>query len=329
MQLLYLRGTLMKFTILSITATLLLSACAPQATQPTPANSPEEATPTTISVSHMSGVTEVPINPQNVMVFDMGMLDTMDALGLSYRVVGLPMSSLPERLAHFGEGGFHDLGTLHEPNFEEIIRHDVDLIIISGRARPHFDDLSQIAPTIDLGLNINDMLNSFLQNNNYIAQIFGVEEEMELILADIFEQISEVGLLASQLENNRTLTLLYNEGQLSAFGSLGRFGIINDSFGFASSDPQIEIINHGMLVSNEYVVSQDPAILFIIDRNYAVGLGEISYDDIENELIQLTTAYQLGNIFYLTGEVWYISPGGIQGMQIQIDDMRNAVLSAS
>lgn len=277
-----------------------------------------------ITVTHRSGTTDVPVNPQNIIVFDMGVLDSINVLGLINRVIGFPMSSVPERLAYLNLADFYDFGTLHEPNFEDIVAHQIDLIIISGRARPHFDELSQIAPTIDLGLDINDMLGTFLENNRYIGQIFEMEHEVDYILNNLTTQIAEISQIASE-NSKRALVILHNEGQLRAFGSMGRFGIIHDYFGFDVVDADIEIINHGELVSSEYIVNQNPDILFIIDRNYAVGDTALNREDIENELIQLTVAYQNNNIFYLTSDVWYISPGGLQGMQIQIDDLKQAV----
>ena len=44
---------------------------------------------------------EVPKNPEKVVVFDNGSLDTMDALGVGDKVVGAATSSLPEYLSSY------------------------------------------------------------------------------------------------------------------------------------------------------------------------------------------------------------------------------------
>ncbi|HEY9581433.1 MAG TPA: ABC transporter, partial [Savagea sp.] len=38
---------------------------------------------------------QVPVNPEKVVVFDLGALDTMDELGLGDKIVGLPQATVP------------------------------------------------------------------------------------------------------------------------------------------------------------------------------------------------------------------------------------------
>jgi len=280
-----------------------------------------------ITVTHRSGVTEVPVNPQRVAVFDMGMLDTLDLLGID--IVGLPQGNVPSYLTHYTTSEYENLGTLHEPNLELLVEEDLDLIIISGRARPHYDELSQIAPTIDLGGDNDNIMEVFRSNNLYLGQIFGKESEVEAILNDIDQQINEIKEQVEELDKTG-LILLHNEGRLSAFGPGSRFGIIHDVLNVKPVDPNIEVVNHGHAISNEYIVENNPDMIFVIDRSASVTGGtETNKEDIENELVQLTDAYANGNIFYLTSEIWYISVGGLQGMQMQLNEISQAIESAS
>ncbi|BDP82905.1 hypothetical protein EfmAA610_01150 [Enterococcus faecium] len=54
----------------------------------------------------------MPNNPEKVVVFDNGSLDTMDALGVGDKVVGAATSSLPEYLSSYKKvesaGGIKD-----------------------------------------------------------------------------------------------------------------------------------------------------------------------------------------------------------------------------
>ena len=324
----------LKATLLA-TSVLFLTACGGAEVTPT-ANTPATQAPATTShtsgddihgltVTHLSGVSDVPINPQSVMVFDMGLLDTLYYFGLAERIIGLPLDFVPLHLAHHfnAANGYVNIGTMHEPNFEEIILHDVDLIIHSGRTRPHFDELSLIAPTIDLGLVNGDMLESFVRNNSYLGQIFNIDEAMQNNLSDIRTAIDTIATEASELELE-ALIVMYSEGGLRAFGPRGRFGLIHDYFGFATVDETIDTANHGVVVTNEYLLAVDPDILFVIVRDYSIS-GEIPYADIENEIVQLTQAYINGNINYLNPEIWYIGNGGVRGMWEQLGEMRTAI----
>ena len=281
----------------------------------------------TITVTHMSGVTAVPINPTRVVVFDLGILDTMEALGLEHYVVGLPMNVMPRSLEKFGQSPFVNLGTLHQPNLELIVAQTPDLIIISGRARPMFDELSRIAPTIDLALDNNDIMGSFRSNNIYLGRIFDREAEMSALLAGIDAQIAELSQQAQALDMG-TLILMHNQGALRAFGPGSRFGLIHDVLGLTPADPGIPPVGHGHVISNEFIVAHNPDIMFVLDRNYITDRTATPRHDIENELVRLTRAYASGNIFYLDTELWYLVVGGVQGKSAKIAEISNAVRNA-
>ncbi|MCL1990037.1 MAG: ABC transporter substrate-binding protein [Defluviitaleaceae bacterium] len=279
-----------------------------------------------VLVTHRSGETWVPVNPQNIAVFDMAILDSIDLMGFSDRVVGLPQNAIPYLVSDFREAGLADFGTLHEPNIEYMAGYELDLIIISGRARPFFDELSQLAPTIDLGLNNADIRGSFIENQTYLGQIFQAEAAWQAEIDAIRALFDEAEDLSSQLEDQNALIIMHNEGNLQAFGPGGRFGVIHDVFGVPYVDAEVglneegESVNHGMTVDNEYVYGVNPSMIFVIDRNYVLDGGdpETHEVDITNDIINLTDAGANGHIFNLNPEAWYIAPGGLQSMRLQV-----------
>jgi len=281
---------------------------------------------TEILVTHRSGETLVPINPQNIAVFDMAILDSIDLMGYGDRVVGLPQNSIPYLVRHFGVGNHADFGTLHEPNLEYMAGYELDLIIISGRARPYFDELSQLAPVIDLGLDNSDIRGSFIRNQTYLGQIFQIEAAWQRELDTVLALFDEAAALSEQLNDQEALIIMHNEGNLQAFGPGGRFGIIHDVFGVpyvdahAGLNEEGQSVNHGMTVDNEYIYGVNPAMIFVIDRNYILaGLDPEEHEiDITNDIINLTDAGKNGHIFTLNTEAWYIAPGGLQSMRHQV-----------
>lgn len=312
---------------LGLACLITLAACLaePSTGEQIPASDSEN----TLVVTHRSGTTVVPVNPQNVAVFDMAILDSLDLMGLSDRVVGLPQNSIPYLVSHFGQGDFSDFGTLHEPNLEYMAGYELDLIIISGRARPFFDELSQLAPVVDLGLDNNDVRGSFLANQRYLGQIFDMSEAWEEEIASILALFDEANELSNQLEGKESLIIMHNEGNLQAFGPGGRFGVIHDVFGVPYVDAEVgineegESVNHGMTVNNEYIYAANPDLIFVIDRNYVVAGQNPEYHhiDITNDIINLTTAGQNEHIFVLNTEAWYLAPGGLQSMRQQVSNV--------
>ena len=61
-------------------------------------------------------------------------------------------------------------------------------------------------------------------------------------------------------------------------------------------------------------------MIFVIDRGYSPigGNPENHAVDIINDIINLTDAGMDGHIFNLNREVWYLAPGGLQGMNQQV-----------
>ena len=265
---------------------------------------------------------EVPKNPEKVVVFDNGSLDTMDALGVGDKVVGAATSSLPEYLSSYKK--VESAGGIKEPDLEKINQLQPDLIIISGRQRDFQKDLSQIAPTIFLSLDAKKPWESFQQNVTTLGEIFGKQEEAKTQLEELSNAIDQTKKKA-EASDKKALVTLVNEGQLSAYGSGSRFGFIHDLFGFEQTDDQIEASTHGQSVSYEYVLEKkNPDILFVVDRTKAIG-GDDSKDDISaNELVAQTNAGKNQQIISLEPDVWYLSGGGLESMKLMIEDVDQA-----
>ena len=84
-----------------------------------------------MTIKHELGETTVTKNPEKVVVFDFGMLDTLDELGIE--VAGLPQSNIPSYLSKYEDEKYANLGSLKEPDFEAIHALKPDVIFISGR----------------------------------------------------------------------------------------------------------------------------------------------------------------------------------------------------
>lgn len=301
-------------------AAVLLTACGNgSASTDSSSNSSTEAA-TEVTIQDSDGEVTVPKDPQKVVVFDNGSLDTMDALGVGERVIGAPTKSLPSYLASYQK--VENAGGIKEPDLEKINQLQPDLIIISGRQRDFKEDLNAIAPTIFLSVDAKDTWNSTKQNIQTLATIFGKETVATEKIATLDQEIT--ALQAQAKDSGKALVTLVNEGQLSAYGQGSRFGIIHDTFGFPEADDKIEASTHGQSVSYEYVLEKNPDILFVIDRTKAIG-GDTSKDDVAaNELVKETNAGKNHKVIQLAPDIWYLSGGGLESTQKMIEDVKAA-----
>ncbi|MFJ1627187.1 siderophore ABC transporter substrate-binding protein [Marinilactibacillus psychrotolerans] len=262
--------------------------------------------------------------PEKVVVFDMGILDTLSELNLEDSVVGTVTENLPEYLSQFENSGAQSVGNLKEPDLEAVYDLDPDLIIISGRQLDYEDKLNEIAPTLYLGLDLENYWSSFESNMKTIGKIFVSESEMDSQISTIKSNMTNLKEKAESSNYSSLITIL-NEGSPSAFGKNSRYGMIYDEFGFTPIDTNIEASIHGQSISFEYVLSKDPDLLFVVDRTRAVGGDDSDSDLSKNPVIQKTTAYQKGHIIYLNPELWYLSGGGLQSMKLMIQEIYDQV----
>src|SRR5690625_3376772 len=309
-----------KFTLLFALSALLLflAACGDSEDGNTDKDAASEDKQETMTVEHELGKTDVPKNPEKVVVFDFGTLDSLDKLGIE--VAGVPKGNIPTYLEKYEGDDYENVGSLKEPDFEKIAEVDPDLIIISGRQSELYDQLQDIAPTIYLGVDTTRYMDSFKENLATIGEVFDKETEVEEELDEIEDAISELKEEAEASDKN-SLIILANDDKISAYGPNSRFGLIHDVFGVPAVDDTIEASTHGMNVSFEYVTEQDPDLLYVIDRSAAIGEESAAEIVVENKLMESTKAYKEDNIIYLDPEYWYLSGGGLESVSKMVEEV--------
>ncbi|WP_438348705.1 siderophore ABC transporter substrate-binding protein [Paenibacillus sp. FA6] len=325
--------------IMTVMLAVLVAACGNNTNKEANTGKAESATNTTnaaapsepveskeLTITHQLGTTLVKTNPEKVVVFDFGILDSLDKLGVE--VTGVPQANIPPYLSKYEDKKYANLGSLKEPAFEKINALSPDLIIISGRQSEAYDELSKIAPTIFLGVDNTKLVESFKENMNTLGQIFDKQ-------AQIDEEVAKIDALIKDIHDKATangkngLIVLANEGKLSAYGAGSRFGIIHDVLGFAPVDATIKVSTHGDKITSEFIAEKNPDYLFVVDRDSAVattGTESVSTKDtVENELVKNTDAFKNGHIVYLDPNYWYLSGGGLVSMVEMINEINAAI----
>ena len=309
-------GTLMLMLVLS------LAACGSSANTAQDDSASQEGEE--IVVKHQLGETKVKKNPKNVVVFDFGVLDSLDKLGVE--VAGVPQANVPPYLKKYGAGDYANVGSLKEPDFEKISSLGPDLIIISARQSDQYEEFSKIAPTIFMGVDTSRYMESFTENMETLGKIFGKEAEVEKELKAINETIEKVKEKASA-SDKKALIILTTGGKTSAYGPGSRFGLIHDVLGVKPVDKNIKAATHGMSVSFEYIAEKNPDYLFVIDRDQVVSGegGQPAEQVLDNDLVKGTKAYKDKNIVYLDPNYWYLSGGGLVSLGEMVKEVEAAL----
>src|SRR5699024_4690880 len=74
----------------------VLGACGTSDDEQGSENNDSEEQPETVTIEHELGTTEIEKNPEKIVVFDFGILDSLDKLGID--VAGLPQAIVPSYL---------------------------------------------------------------------------------------------------------------------------------------------------------------------------------------------------------------------------------------
>lgn len=300
-----------------------------------------EAKPETIIIQGLNEKREqtdvvVPYDPQRIAVLDMPALDILDSLDLGDRIVGSAKVSI-EYLTQYNpedsDGAIANLGSVKTADFEQIAICEPDIIFIGGRLSESYDELSEIAPVVQLGVDYGKgILQSTEENAKKIASIFGLEEEIDGML-DGYQ--TRMDALREVLNEKTVLLSMYNNNAMSIMDTNSQLNLIVKELGAKNLGETIgeaEKAAHGEEASWETIVKLDPEYMFVLDRSTATQAADSGIlgarEVIENDLIKETNVYKNGNIVYFIehANVWYTATGGIQALDVMLSDLEETLL---
>jgi len=288
----------------------------------TPEEAVQEENKTVVVTDQTGQEVEVPVNPEKVVVLDYGSLDIMTKLGVE--PVALPKGSLPTYLEKYKDEKYVDLGSLKTFDIEKINEVEPDLIIIEGRQSSFIEDLKKIAPVLFLGTADQNMFASAENNAKILGQVFEKEDGVTSELESINKRLEAIN--AKIKETNATaLMTMFNEGSLSVFGEGSRYDMVYSKLGFTVADSTIESANHGQSISFEYIKEKNPDYLLVLDRGAITGVQASVKEQIENELVKTTKAYENGNIIYVDPQAWYVGGSGIMAIDTVLSNIETAL----
>ena len=317
-------------TLTALACIAALTACSPQETQQTAASGASPAASThkiegeTLTVATTRGEAVVPLNPERVAVYDLGMIDTLNKLG-----VPIGASIDQSRLAYLNDAikDAKKAGTLFEPNFEALNEYKPQLIIIGSRAAKAFDQLNKLAPTIEMTADTDNLKESSKQRIDEFAKIFNKQAEADQLKTEIDGAFEAAKQAAAG--KGKGLVVLVNGGKMSAYGPSSRLGgWLHKDLAIPPVDEKIKEGSHGQPISFEYIKQQNPDWLFVLDRAAAVGEeGQAAKDVLNNPLVAETNAWKKGQVVYLVPET-YLAAGGAQELLNAAKQVKDAFEAA-
>ncbi|PMH32499.1 ferric anguibactin-binding protein [Vibrio lentus] len=279
----------------------------------------------TVTIEHVKGTAQFDEVPQRVVVLGFGSLDVLDKIGV--RPVGAPHSLMPDYLTSYKDTTANT-GSLSEPDFEAIYMLKPDVIIAENRMLKVYDKLAQIAPTIMFSIEGDKYWADAQQNWRALGQLFDKQAEVEAIITETQDSIAAVNDKVTSGETT-AMMLMNNGNNIAMFNKGSRFSIIFDDFGYVESkSATVAPIKgtHGNLISFEYIADAKPEVLYVLDREKAIGKSEGRAQQLfDNPLVAATPAAQQGNIVYLDSSAWYLAGGGVTAIHRMLGDIERTI----
>lgn len=276
-----------------------------------------------VTIKHLSGETEVAKKPQKVVLFDFGVYDSMQKLGLGDKVVALPTGNAPAYIKGSIPASMENAGGMKQPDLAQIEQLKPDLIVITGRQGKSYDALSKIAPTINLGSDSKHYVDSVKANISLIGELYGNQKEVEQQLVQLDKTIADAQKKAAD-SNKKVLVLMHNDGKLIPNNQAVVYNVVKAQRAELPVEENADKSKR-RVVDTKTIAQANPDVIFIVDRSEAIGAGKLEKTVFEDQNIQETKAYKDGKIVYLKSDLWYLSGGGLVSLTEQIDAVTKAL----
>lgn len=286
-------------------------------------------TPKTIDITANGKTVTVPVKPQRVAVFDPASVDTLDAMGV--RVAGVTTMALPEHLSYYQDAKYVKIGTLFEPDMKALTEMKPDLIIVSGRSRAKAEELSKLAPVLDLSHDTANFANTTFANWANLGKIYGREAKAAELISKTKSEIARIRAVAPQ--KGTALQVMTIKDNIMAFGPQSRFGFIHDVLGFkpafiAPALPQgITAAEARKLrpTANDLAAS-NPEWIFTFDRG-AIGKPDNAAPALTARAeFANTPAVKNNHVVKMNEVTWYIyGPAGYSSFNSALKDVATAL----
>lgn len=263
-----------------------------------------------LQVETAAGPKMVTTPVETIAVFDIAVVDTLDKLGI--KPAGLPSNLYIKELSHLNDGATV-VGDIFEPDLEALSALAPDLIILGGRSSTKVDATTAVAPTIDMTMDGDDLLDQARARLATYGRLFGKEAAADAARKELDAAVEAAR--SAVAGKGKALIVMTNGPKVTAYGPGSRFGWLHRSLDLPAAIEDVEAATHGEAVSFEFIREANPDWLIVLDRAAAIGSNEQNAKlTLDNELVAKTTAWKKGQVVYLPSGDFYIAAGGVQAM---------------
>lgn len=257
------------------------------------------------TIEHAMGSTEIPTEPERVVVLDTGELDSVVSLGLT--PVGAVTTDVDAGfLSYLTEdaAGVQPVGTISEPNLEAIAALRPDLIL-SNKVRHEalYEQLSQIAPTVfaeKVGVVWKD-------NLRLAAEALAMEDNAEARITKYEKSAATFGKSLGNPSATKVSALRFVEGTIRVYRSESFIGTVLTDMGLGQVNLPLGEFPAFTEISAEQLETANGDIIVYASFGKSEDSGELSV--VAGPLWPRLSAVKEGRAFAVDGDVYYSGIG--------------------
>lgn len=315
--------------IVAAVAAAALSACGRSPSEPAVAAvaGGESQAYAPITVVHKLGSTRIDKLPQRVAALDMNQADFLDQLGIP--IAGMVKDYVPHFLDKYkDDASVVDLGAIVQPNLEKVHRLKPDLILITPLQATHYQELTEIAPTLHFDVDFRNSQEQHIERiKNHLltlGRIFDKQDLAQEKVAQLDTKLAQVQRV-TQGRPETALIVLHNNGAFSSFGLQSRYGFVFSALGVRSANVAAESSLHGQPISSEFIQQANPDILYVVDRTAVMERrATIDAQSLANPLLRQTNAWKNGRVVFVDADAWYTTGASPSALNLLMDDVLKA-----
>ncbi|MEM7737954.1 MAG: ABC transporter substrate-binding protein [Deinococcota bacterium] len=280
------------------------------------------------TIEHPRGTTEIPTQPQRVVLANDFILG--NALSLGVPVVGAAGRANIDTLrgGAYDTSGIEIVGVANEPSLERLIELEPDLIIAIEHVTSDtvYDNLSRIAPTITVATIFEDRtLPTLIDFNRTFAEIVGKTDLIEGQLSAYESRLEELRSQIDPIRDELDFNILSTQGGAGTFTAFGE--VIYDVSAFA-----VVIRDLGLVPDNASAgVFEEQLSIEVInewDADVLVVLATTGQVDgfFEEPLVEALNVAQAEQIFRVTQDRW--NARYVDALTTVLDDLEEILIKS-
>ncbi|WP_226654312.1 ABC transporter substrate-binding protein [Guptibacillus hwajinpoensis] len=310
--------------IICLATFMILAACGTSGNSGNSSSDDKQEEKGTRTVTHAMGETEVPENPEKVVILTNEGTEAL--LAMDVTPVGAVQSWLGDPWYDHISDDMKDVevvGTESEVNLEAVAALKPDLIIGNKlRQEDIYDQLSAIAPTV-----YSETLKGDWQENfEFYAKALNKKDKGEEVMNAYSDRINSMSEELGDQLDKKVSVVRFLAGQTRIYYKDSFSGVILEQLGFDRPESQ-QKDDFAEEVTKERIPEMDGDVLFYF--TYEAGDGEANSTAEEWTNDPLWNNLQVvkdGNVHEVSDAIWNTS-GGVLSANLMLDDIKEVFLS--